>query len=99
MAHTTFLLKTWFERNVELFEKSRFGMMTILITLQSCLGSVAAMYSLVNTNYVLLGVCAFITMAANAAFIAQTTSAWCLRFFYACIITNASIIILNLIMK
>lgn len=99
MARTTISRKSWFQRNVEQFEKSRFGMMTILITLQSCIGSIAAMSSLMHSSFILLGICAFITMASNAAFIAQTTSAWCLRFFYASTIINTAIVLINLTMK
>jgi hypothetical protein len=98
MENATALKRTWFQTNVENFEKSRFAMMTILMTAQSCLGSIAAMYSLVNTNYVLLGICAFITMASNSAFIAQASAAWCLRIFGLSVLINAGLIILNLIM-
>jgi len=99
MENATALKRTWFQTNVDNFEKSRFAMMTILMTAQSCLGSIAAMYSLMNTNYILLGICAFITMASNSVFIAQMSGAWCLRIFAMSVMINAGLIALNLMMR
>ena len=99
MESSTALRRTWFQTNVDNFEKSRFAMMTILMTAQSCLGSIAAMYSLVNSNYVLLGICAFITMASNSVFIAQMSGTWCLRVFGMSVIINTALIVLNLIVR
>lgn len=83
-------------RYVVSFEEDRFAAMTILITFQSCLGSVAAYYALVNDAFVGLYVAAVVTMAANSAFIAQAPAKWCLAIFYTSVIANALVILMNL---
>lgn len=86
----------WFEKQVTNFEKARFFWMTIYITLQSCLGSVAAGLILANNAHVLvLCACAAVTMASNAVFIAQGSAKLCLLTFYSSILLNTIIIILN----
>ncbi|PWH81312.1 hypothetical protein [Brumimicrobium oceani] len=82
------------ERN---FEKNRFGAMTIMITFQSCLGSVAAMLAIQDNNWFLVGVVAVLTMSANSMFIAQADAKPCIITFYVSIIANAFIILLSLI--
>lgn len=86
----------WFKRQQENFERNRFGAMSAMLTAQSCFGSVAAMYSLKNDNFVLLGICAFATMASNGAFIAQVSAKWCLILFYFSIVANLGVLIANL---
>ena len=83
-------------RYVVSFEEDRFAAMTILITFQSCLGSVAAYYALVDDAFVGLYVAAVVTMAANSAFIAQAPAKWCLAIFYTSVIANALVILMNL---
>lgn len=85
----------WFQKQVISFEKSRFGAMAALLTAQSCFGSIAAMYSLKTESYVLLAICANITMASNGAFIAQVSAKWCLALFYVSVIANLAILVLN----
>ena len=85
----------WFQKQAVTFEKSRFGAMTVLLTAQSCLGSVAAMYSLKTESYILLAVCANITMASNGAFIAQAPAKWCLSLFYLSVLTNLGILLIH----
>lgn len=85
----------WFQKQAASFEKSRFGAMAALLTAQSCFGSIAAMYSLKTESYVLLAICANITMASNGAFIAQVSAKWCLVLFYLSVVTNLVILILN----
>jgi hypothetical protein len=86
----------WFDKQLIDFENARFGAMTLMITLQSCLGSIAAMFSLMTNNFVSLGIIVFVTMTSNAAFIAQLNAKWCLRFFYLSIIVNCIIILYTL---
>lgn len=88
----------WFQRQAANFEKSRFGAMTAMLTAQSCLGSVAAMYSLKTGSYVLLAICANVTMGSNGAFIAQVSAKWCLGMFYLSVVANLVIIALNFFM-
>lgn len=94
---TQAMTHNWFERMEEQFEKSRFGAMTILMTAQSCFSAIAAMYSLQQHNYVLLGFSSFTAMASNSAFIAQASARWCLRVFYVTVLINAAVIAINCI--
>lgn len=86
----------WFEKQVSNFEKGRFFWMTIYLTAQSCLGSIAAGFILANNSHVLiLCTCAAVTMASNAVFIAQGSGKLCLLTFYSSILLNTIFIILN----
>ena len=87
----------WFDRRADSFEKSRFGAMAFMITFQSCLGSISAMYALKIDNYALLGVCAVATMGANSIFIAQSTAKWCLGGFYISVFANIFVLIYGII--
>lgn len=87
----------WFNKQAELFEKGRFALMTILITLQSCVGSIACMYILRNdASEVWLAACAAITMACNAVMIAQASAKTCLATLYISIFANTLLIIFNI---
>ncbi len=87
----------WFDRQVEQYEKSRFAAMTIMLTAQSCIGSIAAFFSMQHDNYALIGIGAAITMGSNSAFIAQGPAKWCLGLFYASVIINFCIIFINIL--
>lgn len=78
------------------FETNRFGAMTLMMTAQSCFGSIAAMNALHQDNYVLLTICAIVTMASNAAFIAQSPAKWCLNIFFFSVIVNSILILITL---
>lgn len=93
MTHTETKKQSWFDRQSQQFEENRFFQMTILMTAQSCWGSIAAMLALKNDNYVLLSIIAALTMSANSAFIAQSPGKWCLAIFYGSVLTNLLIII------
>jgi hypothetical protein len=84
----------WFEKQALKFEESRFGAMTILITIQSCLGSIAAGYSFKEDALLAGTLCTAFTMMSNAAFIAQMPAKWCLSIFYAGVVVNTIIIFL-----
>lgn len=85
-----------FEKQARQFEESRFGAMALMMTAQSCWGSIAAMYALQADNILLLAICAAVTMASNSAFIAQSPAKWCLGIFYTSIITNLIILLITL---
>lgn len=86
----------WFEKQVSKFENARFFWMTIYLTAQSCLGSIAAGFILSNdANVLILCTCAAITMASNAVFIAQGPGKVCLLTFYSSMLLNTLFIILN----
>ncbi len=96
-AHKKTNLSGLFSRQAEAFEKARFGWMAILLTLQSCLGSIACMMILMNdASTLLLSTCAAITMGSNAVFISQMSGRWSLGTFYLSIIVNLAIIFSNL---
>lgn len=79
------------------FENARYALMTILMTAQSCIGSIACMYILQNNAPTpLLMICAAITMGSNAMFIAQANAKWCLGAFYLSVLVNSILILSNL---
>ena len=80
--------ESWIDRQVKAFEFNRFALMAILITLQSCLGSITAMFSLQHDNYLTLAIVAALTMGANSAFIAQASAKTYLAFFYTSVVVN-----------
>lgn len=87
----------WFSKQEQSFEKARFGWMAMYITLQSCLGSIAAAMLLENhASDILLSLCAVITMLSNSIFIAQASAKLCLLTFYASVIVNTVLIIMHL---
>lgn len=83
----------WFERQSEHYESSRFAAMTFFITMQSCVGSIAAAMSLEKDQVVPLMICAVLTMGANAVCIAQGPAKWCVGVLYASVTINTLIII------
>lgn len=86
----------WFEKQAAIFEKGRFGLMALFITLESCVGSVAAMYLLENDASIwMLITCAVVTMGANALLIAQASAKTCVAAIYANILINTALILLN----
>ena len=90
------LTNHWFDKQSQSFEVNRFGAMALMMTAQSCWGSVAAIYALKADNIVLLVVCAAVTMASNSAFIAQSPAKWCLGIFYTSVIANLVILLLTI---
>ncbi len=60
------------DRQAANFEENRFGAMALMITFQSCYGSIAAMYALKQDSIAILFICACVTMASNATFISQS---------------------------
>ncbi|MBK9505780.1 MAG: hypothetical protein V9F05_16995 [Chitinophagaceae bacterium] len=94
--NTNELTNNWFDKQAQSFEVNRFGAMALMMTAQSCWGSVAAMYALKADNIVLLVVCAAVTMASNSAFIAQSPAKWCLGIFYTSVIANLVILLLTI---
>lgn len=87
---------SWFDKQAVLFEERRFGAMALMMTAQSCWGSVVAMYALKADNIVFLAICTALTMASNATFIAQSPAKWCLSIFYISVITNLLLLLITL---
>ncbi|WP_317900059.1 hypothetical protein [Aurantibacillus circumpalustris] len=87
----------WFDKQAINFENARFGWMAILITAQSCLGSVACGFILKNNaNIIFLCTCAAITMGCNALLIALAPPKVSLISVYLSVILNALFILFNL---
>lgn len=88
--------KGWLAKQEQSFEKARFGWMAMYITIQSCLGSIAAALLLENhASDILLSLCAVITMLSNSIFIAQASAKLCLLTFYASVVVNTILILMN----
>lgn len=90
------LANNWVDKQAQSFEVNRFGAMALMMTAQSCWGSIAAIYALQVDNIILLAICAAVTMASNSAFIAQSPAKWCLRIFYTSVIANLVILLLTI---
>jgi hypothetical protein len=95
-SHVGQISMSWFTKQADLFENGRLGLMAILITLQSCVGSIACMYILQNgAGEVPLAVCAALTMGCNAILIAQANAKLCVAALYVSLIINALLIAWN----
>ncbi|MDO7173234.1 hypothetical protein [Mariniflexile sp. AS56] len=72
----------------------------LTIILQSCIGSVAAMYILMNskspTFLLELSLCVIVSMAYNASIMAQLTYKWVFNLLILSLVTNVALIVLNL---
>ncbi|MGZ3864269.1 MAG: hypothetical protein ACXVPN_04305 [Bacteroidia bacterium] len=91
---------TWFSQWAGKFESARFFWMTMIITFQSCLGSIAGGYILQNaTGITLLTICSVVTMACNAVLIAQAPAKWCVGISILSVIVNTTLIIALCIMN
>lgn len=84
---------SWLTKQESAFEENRFGAMTIMLTFQSCLGSVAAMLSIQNDVWALVSIIAVITMSSNAMFIAQADAKFCIITFYLSVLFNAGVVL------
>ena len=87
--------ENWFDRQAKNFEAGRFAWMTIMMTAQSCWGSISAMYAIKFNNTFLLIIAAMMTMMSNAAFIAQSPAKWCLGLFYTSVIANLIVFLIS----
>ncbi|MCW3103670.1 MAG: hypothetical protein JWO09_2110 [Bacteroidetes bacterium] len=89
-------ISAWFESQAAWFEDSRFAMMTLMITVQSCIGSIACMYIFQNNAAdIWFILCTAITMGTNAMFIAQAPAKICLASLYLSILVNSILILMN----
>ena len=85
--------KNFIDKHITNFEENRFGAMALMITFQSCYGSIAAMYTLKQNSILLLFICSCITMASNATFISQSPGKWCIGVFIISVFINSLILI------
>ena len=86
-------------KNLEEFKQNEKGYATIFIIIQSCLGSIAAMYVLINGTSVFQMVQLFlvtvICMAFNASILAQLNSKVVFNLFLISILISLLVLILN----
>lgn len=82
------------------FKKHYILYIPLSIIFQSCIGSIAAMYVLMNNNsnfYLFeLSLCVMVTMSYNAAIMAQLKYKWVFNFLIVSLIVNMGLIILNI---
>lgn len=88
----------WFNNKVQSFENTRFGAMSWMIIVQSCIGGLVGAMELANENYLLLTLTAAIAMGVNTAFIAQVPGKYCVASFYASVVFNGLIGVYYLLM-
>ncbi|MBL1145138.1 MAG: hypothetical protein HND54_09395 [Bacteroidetes bacterium] len=86
----------WFDKQADQFEKDRFGLMAMMIAIQSCWGSVAAGLSYNSDSMLWLSLCATFTMMNNAVLIAQGPPKYCVGIFWAATVVNTAVVILQL---
>lgn len=86
----------WLDKQAEQFEKDRFGLMAMMIAVQSCWGSVAGGLSYNNDTIFWLALCATFTMMNNAALIAQGPAKYCVVIFWAATVVNTAVVFLQL---
>tara|TARA_B100000965_G_C19501226_1_gene717537 strand:+ start:216 stop:500 length:285 start_codon:yes stop_codon:yes gene_type:complete len=87
----------WYEKQIIQFEKSRYGAMAMMITVQSCWGSIAAGLSYNNPDMTNLIICATLTMLNNAILIAQGPAKFCVGIFSLATVANTAIILIELL--
>lgn len=84
------------------FKSLYYANMTLGVILQSCVGSVAAMYILVNNDfqlfsYIQLTLCVIVTMAYNAAALAQMPYKTTFNLLLLSLFVNIVLFLLNAI--
>ena len=85
----------WFNRQAAQFESDRFGLMALMMIVQSCLGGIVAMYALYTNNYFILGATTVITGISNAFLIGQGGSKLCVGTFYATMLVNTLLLLVQ----
>lgn len=86
----------WFDKQAAQFEQDRFGMMALMMILQSCLGGIVAMYALYTNNYLILGTTTIVTGISNAFLIGQGGSKLCVATFYATMLLNTFLLLIQI---
>lgn len=97
----TTVKQTWLDRQVGHFEETPFAAMALIITAQSCWGSIAAAMAVSSTHVfsnVLLMFCAVSTIVTNAVCISQSPARWCIITTLISVSINALIIATLLIL-
>lgn len=80
----------------ETFDKYRFGIMSIMVMVQSSYLSLAAYLSILNDNWFFVSIAAVSSMGANAMFLAQAKARVCLIGFWLSMAIGTIIILVNI---
>lgn len=91
---------TWFEKQANKFETSRFGSMSWMLIAQACWGGIAVALALWADPIQLWAVAgvAFFSAGTNAMMIAVASGKLCVGFFYGSVIFSTIVILWQLIM-
>ncbi len=90
--------KSKYELWIESLNFSYFGIITMTILVGSIVGGIAAAVILSNNAPIWqLGLCAAVSMGNNAAGIGQAPTKWVMNLFFANIIANGILIMMNII--
>ena len=89
--------RNWLDRQAANFEESRFGVMAVMLAVNTCWGSIAAGLSYGNETIINLAICSAFSMLNNTVLIAQGPAKWCVGIFSAATIVNTIIILIELI--
>jgi hypothetical protein len=90
--------KNLFERQCLAYEHSTFGALAALVTIQSCWAAIAALLCLYTGMDYLIGVAAFLSMGANAAFLAQAPAKIAIGSSWATFVICLVIMIINIVL-
>lgn len=90
----------YYNKHLSDFKENYILYIPLSIILQSCIGSIAAMYILINSKisefYLLeLTLCVIVSMAYNAAIMAQLKLKWVFNLLILSLIVNIILITLN----
>lgn len=84
------------ENQVKIVDQYKYGAIAFFMVFGSCLGSIAAMFILKNSeSIILLALCTVASMMTNALCIAQASGKACLYMFYAALGIDLFIILLE----
>jgi hypothetical protein len=90
----------FYKKHLEDYKSQYMAYIPLSIILQSCIGSVAAMYILINNDfqlhsYIQLTLCVIVTMLFNAAVLAQLKYSTSFNFLLLSLIVNSVLITIN----
>ena len=96
-SSNTLSLSSRYYQFIESIKFSYYGIITMTMTIGSCLGGIAAMYVLQNDAPLWqLALTVMISMANNVAAISQASMKWVANIFILNVVINAILIIANL---
>lgn len=85
---------SWLARQEEYYAKGRIGHMSVMLTLQSCIGGISAMMSIGNDAWILVSLSAILAMASNSMFLANMKPKVCIVTFLASVIFSGAVLLM-----